>query len=69
MEIQAIEGLEKLFGRMRDYQISVAFDTGDWETISGATNSGEPYLLYWGSTGVTLWANPKSQIFKSSLSG
>lgn len=69
MDIQAIEGLEKLFEKTRDYQISVAFDTGDRDTISGATNSGEPYLLYWGSTGVILWANPKSQIFRSSLSG
>lgn len=69
METQAIEGLEKVFGKMRNYQISVAFDTGDRETISGATNSGEPNLLYWGCTGVILWANPKSQIFRSSLSG
>lgn len=46
METRAIEGLEKVFGKMRNYQISVAFDTGDRETISGATNSGEPNLLY-----------------------
>lgn len=44
------------------YQISVALEMGVWLTISGATNSGVPYLLYCGSLGVNFKALPKSQI-------
>lgn len=48
------------------YQMSVTPDTGVWLTISGATNSGVPYWLYWGSPRVSSWAFPKSQILTCS---
>lgn len=51
------------------YQISVALDTGVWLTISGATNSGVPYLQYWASSGVVISALPKSQILTWSERG
>lgn len=44
------------------YQMSDAFETGVWLTISGETNSGVPYLQYWASSGVITIALPKSQI-------
>lgn len=44
------------------YQMSVALETGVWLTISGAMNSGVPYLQYCPSPGVNFTAFPKSQI-------
>lgn len=51
------------------YHMSVAFEMGDWLTISGATNSGVPYLQYWTSSGLISTALPKSQILIWSLWG
>lgn len=51
------------------HQMSEASFTGVCSMISGATNSGEPYLLYCGSPGVIFWAKPKSQILMSSRAG
>lgn len=48
------------------YQMSVTPDTGVWLTISGATNSGVPYWLYWASPSVSSCAFPKSQILTCS---
>lgn len=42
------------------YQMSDALEIGVWLTISGATNSGVPYLQYWASSGVIIMALPKS---------
>lgn len=47
--------------------MSVDFEMGDWFTISGAINSGVPYLQYTSSFGVIFTALPKSQIRMSSL--
>lgn len=51
------------------HQMSEASLTGVCLMISGDTNSGDPYLLYFGSAGVIFWAKPKSQILMSSRAG